>query len=117
MKPLFLLYPHGNKGANNGKKSFRRDLVLDCRRFQEEILRAQGAQADPGLEDEPREEVPVVSHRVLADPEALDEERRSLGDWWYRQEYLCEFVETDDAVFRHSDIQAALRDDVEVLEP
>jgi hypothetical protein len=28
----------------------------------------------------------------------LAEERASLGEWWFRQEYLCEFVETLDNV-------------------
>ena len=26
-------------------------------------------------------------------PEALAEERAAMGDAWYRQEYLCEFVQ------------------------
>ncbi len=38
----------------------------------------------------------------------LDQERQSIGDWWYRQEYLCEFVETIDQVFSYDDIQRAL---------
>lgn len=29
----------------------------------------------------------------------LEEERRSLGDWWFRQEYMCEFVESIDQIF------------------
>jgi hypothetical protein len=37
----------------------------------------------------------------------LDEERRALGERYYRQEYLTEFVETMDAVFSYADIQAA----------
>lgn len=45
--------------------------------------------------------------------EFLVEERRSLGERWYRQEYLCSFEDTIDAVFAYSDIQAALRDDLE----
>jgi hypothetical protein len=38
----------------------------------------------------------------------LEQERQSIGDWWYRQEYLCEFVESVDSVFRYEDIQRAL---------
>jgi hypothetical protein len=35
-------------------------------------------------------------------PAFLAEERRSLGDWWYRQEYGCEFIETVDSVFSYT---------------
>jgi hypothetical protein len=45
----------------------------------------------------------------------LDQERQSIGDWWYRQEYLCEFVETIDQVFSYDDIQRALDDSVTPL--
>jgi hypothetical protein len=38
----------------------------------------------------------------------LEQERQSIGDWWYRQEYMCEFVESVDSVFRYEDIQRAL---------
>ena len=41
-------------------------------------------------------------------PEWLAQERRQIGDWWYRQEYLCEFVETTDQVFSYEDVQRAL---------
>ena len=44
--------------------------------------------------------------------EFLAEERRSLGDRWFAQEYLCSFEETVGAVFSHSDIQGALSDDI-----
>lgn len=47
--------------------------------------------------------------------EFLAEERRALGDRWYRQEYLCSFEDVIDAVFSYADIQAALRDDVKPL--
>jgi hypothetical protein len=45
----------------------------------------------------------------------LEEERRSLGDRWYKQEYACDFAETIDCVFSYSDIQAAMSDDVQPL--
>jgi hypothetical protein len=47
--------------------------------------------------------------------EWLEQERRAIGDWWYRQEYLCEFVETIDQVFSYDDIQRALDDSVTPL--
>lgn len=40
--------------------------------------------------------------------EWLEAERQAIGDWWFRQEYLCEFVESVDSVFAYEDIQAAL---------
>jgi hypothetical protein len=42
------------------------------------------------------------------DKEWLMRERAMIGDWWYLQEYFCEFVETSDQVFSYDDIQAAL---------
>jgi len=47
--------------------------------------------------------------------EFLEEERRSLGDWWFKQEYMCEFVETLDQVFSHQYIAQSLSDDVKPL--
>jgi hypothetical protein len=51
--------------------------------------------------------------RIAAD--FLAEERRSLGEHWYRQEYLCSFEDVVDAVFAAADIQAALSDEVQPL--
>ena len=48
-------------------------------------------------------------------PAFLEEERASLGDWWYRQEYLCEFVETVDKVFAYDLVVNALSQDVKPL--
>ena len=42
------------------------------------------------------------------DRELLREERESLGARWYGQEYLCEYVDAIDNVFRQEDIDAAL---------
>jgi hypothetical protein len=40
----------------------------------------------------------------------LEAERRSMPDWWFAQEYGCEFRETEDQLFTHDMIEAA-RDD------
>lgn len=40
----------------------------------------------------------------------LEEEKQSLGERWFAQEYLCCFSEMIDAVFAESDIQAAMTD-------
>jgi hypothetical protein len=50
-------------------------------------------------------------------PTFLAEERRSLGERWYRQEYGCSFEDTIDAVFAWADIQAALNNDLQPLFP
>jgi hypothetical protein len=47
--------------------------------------------------------------------EWLERERQMIGDWWYQQEYFCEFVETNDQVFSYDDIQAALDSSIEPL--
>lgn len=56
-------------------------------------------------------ECPRISAEFLA------AEKRSLPDSWYRQEYLCEFADTEGAVFRYDDVMAAMRQDVEPLFP
>jgi hypothetical protein len=44
--------------------------------------------------------------RIPAD--FLAEERRALGERWFRQEYECSFEDSVDAAFAYADIQAAL---------
>lgn len=45
----------------------------------------------------------------------LEEQRRRLPARWFSQEYLCQFEEAEDAVFRHEDIAAAFTSDLEAL--
>lgn len=47
--------------------------------------------------------------------EFLQEERETLGEYWYAQEYECKFVETTDQLFTYESIQAAFGHDVEPL--
>jgi hypothetical protein len=62
------------------------------------------------------ERVRITAHDCPRIPPAfLEEERRSLGDLWFRSEYLVEFCDTVDSVFRSEDIEAALSDDVAPL--
>lgn len=49
------------------------------------------------------------------DPVWLREERELIGDWQFRQEYLCQFVDTDEQFFATDLIEAALSDEVEAL--
>lgn len=62
--------------------------------------------------------ISVTAHDVpRISPEFLEEERRKMGDYWYSQEYLCQFNDTTTALFRHEDIQAAFSVDVDLLFP
>ena len=45
----------------------------------------------------------------------LEEERRSLGEWWFRQEYECQFVETTDQVFTYDEVMTAITPEVKPL--
>ena len=45
----------------------------------------------------------------------LAEERRALGERFYRQEYETDFADCVDSVFSYADIQAALSDEVQPL--
>ena len=57
----------------------------------------------------PASSVPRISK------EFLEEEKVSMGLWWYAQEYECEFKESTDSVFSYDDVMNALSDDVPVL--
>ncbi|MDW7730687.1 MAG: terminase family protein [Bacillota bacterium] len=57
----------------------------------------------------PASKCPRISKNFLA------EEKRALGDWHYRQEYECQFMENIDSVFRTDDIEAAICEDLKPL--
>jgi hypothetical protein len=73
---------------------------------------------DAWQSDEPweRTEVPAAACPRIS-PEFLAEERRSMGAWWFDQEYGCTFLDAQDAVFRRADIDAAFVDDIAPLFP
>jgi hypothetical protein len=48
-------------------------------------------------------------------PAFLEEERKNMPDPWFRQEYGCEFVEAEGALFAHDDVAAALDGEVRPL--
>jgi hypothetical protein len=54
-------------------------------------------------------ECPRISAEWLAN------EKRTMPDFWYRQELECEFVETIDSFFSHDDIERATSSDVKPL--
>jgi len=65
-----------------------------------------------GPEPWQRVEVPAsMCPRISSD--FLAEERRNMGEWWFSQEYLCQFLDAEDAVFRSADITNAIREDLE----
>ena len=62
------------------------------------------------------ERVRVTAHQCpRIDPAWLERERAAIGDWWFRQEYLCEFLESVDQVFSYEHVVGALSGDVEPL--
>jgi hypothetical protein len=67
--------------------------------------------------DEPweRYEVPATSCPRIA-PAFLEEERRTMGEWWFEQEYVCRFLDAETQAFRREDIDQCFREDVEPWE-
>ncbi len=62
-----------------------------------------------------RVHVPATANRRVR-PAWIEEERISMPDSRFRQDYLCEFLQPDNAIFRTEDIQALFRDDIEPLD-
>ena len=59
------------------------------------------------------ERVKVTAHECpRISPAFLAEEQATLGEWWYAQEYLCEFRDTVDQMFGYDLVQRALSADV-----
>jgi hypothetical protein len=48
--------------------------------------------------------------------EDLEQELIELGEWWYRQEYFCEFVDAEDQFFSSAMIEKCLVDGIEEIE-
>lgn len=42
--------------------------------------------------------------------EFLEQERRAMGEWWYRQEYFVEFTENEASIFRMDLIESSIKD-------
>ncbi len=57
----------------------------------------------------PAPECPRIS------PRFLEEERAAMGERRFRQEYLCEFVETESGAFDRELVERAIRSDFEPL--
>lgn len=55
----------------------------------------------------PATECPRISAAFLA------EEKRSMGEWWFRQEYGVEFLDAETSAFRRVDVERAFDEPVE----
>jgi len=55
----------------------------------------------------PAEHCPRISAEFLA------EERRTMGDWWFRQEYGCDFLNAETQPFTSEDIEHAFSKEIE----
>jgi hypothetical protein len=40
-------------------------------------------------------------------PEFLEDQQRAMGEWWYRQEFLCEFLDSETSAFSTEDVESA----------
>jgi hypothetical protein len=55
----------------------------------------------------PAEQCPRIS------PAFLEEERRTIGEWWFSQEYSCVFLDAQSAAFGREDVDAMFAEEVE----
>ena len=127
----------GKEGTIRGYSGVRRLLIDEASRVPDELYRSvrpmlavsggdldamstpfgtRGWWFEAWTSTEPWERVEIPATMVpRISPAFLDEERRSMGAWWFNQEYLCAFEDAEDAVFRYDDIIAALSPDVAPL--
>jgi hypothetical protein len=61
-----------------------------------------------------RYEIPASKCPRISE-EFLEGERRTMPEWVYRQEFCCEFAETDDQVFTYAMVYGAVDEGVEPL--
>ncbi len=62
------------------------------------------------------ERIEIPAHKCpRISPVFLAEEEKCLGNWWYQQEYMCNFMETTDSLFSYDTIMAAMSDEIEPL--
>ena len=85
----------------NERPSLRRPILIAAFGGWNDAGDAASAAVDfIGARFEPREVARI-------DPAWLARERERIGNWSFNQEYLCEFLEGDDAFFTLADIAAA----------
>jgi hypothetical protein len=59
-----------------------------------------------------RYEVPAVECPRISS-EFLEQERQTMGEWWFGQEYECRFLDAEAQAFRREDIDNAFTEEVE----
>jgi hypothetical protein len=65
-----------------------------------------------GAEPWARWEVPATQCPRIS-PEFLAEEQRTIGEFWYRQEYCCQFSDAEASAFRREDVEACFAEPIE----
>jgi hypothetical protein len=60
-----------------------------------------------------RYEVPATSCPRIS-PDFLEEERMTMGQWWYDQEYMCQFADAQTRAFTREEVEAAFDEEVEM---
>lgn len=56
-------------------------------------------------------EVPATACPRIS-PAFLLEQRETMGEWWWKQEYFCEFLDAQSAAFSEADIDAAFLEEI-----
>lgn len=41
--------------------------------------------------------------------EFLDEEKENMGEWWFNQEYMCKFMDSQSSAFRSEDVEQIIK--------
>lgn len=59
-----------------------------------------------------RFEVPATDCPRIS-PEFLEEESRTIGAWWFAQEYGCQFMDAETQPFRREDVERAFEEEVQ----
>lgn len=47
-------------------------------------------------------------------PETLEEARRNMGEWYFQREFMCKFLDNQQAVFRRDDIERIFKKGIEI---
>lgn len=59
-----------------------------------------------------RYEVPATECPRISQ-EFLEEEQRTLGEWWFAQEYECKFLDAESQAFQREDVDRAFEEEVQ----
>jgi hypothetical protein len=59
-----------------------------------------------------RFEIPATQCPRIS-PEFLAAEKRAMGEWWFNQEYMCQFEDAETSAFSYEDVMATFEQGVE----